>query len=206
MKKIIVVFLLLNGLLLHAQQPAFITDSLDSYIQREMKRWQIPGLAIAIVKGDKVVATKGYANTLFMIASNSKAFTGTSLALLEKNGQLNLNDKVIDYLPYFAMHDPAITKMVTVEDVLSHRLGLETFQGDFVTWDSDLGRKKLIENFKNNIPVYDFRDTYGYCNMGFLVAGEVIHAVTDTTGMIMCNTIFSTLCKWNAAAQLKRHY
>jgi len=96
MKKIIVVFLLLNGLLLHAQQPAFITDSLDSYIQREMKRWQIPGLAIAIVKGDKVVATKGYgvtdldtkqavdANTLFMIASNSKAFTGTSLALMEK--------------------------------------------------------------------------------------------------------------------------
>ena len=58
MKKIIVVFLLLNGLLLHAQQPAFITDSLDSYIQREMKRWQIPGLAIAIVKGDKIVATK----------------------------------------------------------------------------------------------------------------------------------------------------
>ena len=193
MKKIIIVFLLLNGLLLHAQQPAFITDSLDSYIQREMKRWQIPGLAVAIVKGDKVVATKGYgvtdldtkqavdANTLFMIASNSKAFTGTSLALMEKNGQLNLNDKVIDYLPYFAMHDPAITKMVTVEDVLSHRLGLETFQGDFVTWDSDLSRKQLIENFKNNIPVYEFRDTYGYCNMGFLVAGEVIHAVTDTT-------------------------
>ena len=126
---------LITGYCLTAQQPTFITDSLDIYIQREMQRWQVPGLAIAIVKDGKVVATKGYgvtdletkkpvdANTLFMIASNTKAFTGTSLAMLEKQGRISLNDKVIKYLPYFALNNPEITKMVTIEDVLSHRLG-----------------------------------------------------------------------------------
>ncbi len=93
--------ILLSGYFLTAQQPTFITDSLDIYIQREMQRWQVPGLAIAIVKDGKVVATKGYdvtdletkkpvdTNTLFMIASNIKAFTGTSLAVLEKQGRIS---------------------------------------------------------------------------------------------------------------------
>ena len=178
---------------LFAQQPTFVNDSLDIYIQREMARWQIPGVAIAIVKDGKVVVTKGYGvtdvetkqpvdeNTLFMIASNTKAFTGTALALMEKRGQISLNDHITQFIPYFSMHNPALTNLVTVEDVLSHRLGLETFQSDFVNWDSKLSRKELIENFHNNIPVYDFRDDYGYCNMGFLIAGEVIQAVTDTT-------------------------
>lgn len=184
---------LITGYCLTAQQPAFITDSLDIYIQREMQRWQVPGLAIAIVKDGKVVATKGYgvtdletkkpvdANTLFMIASNTKAFTGTSLAILEKQGRISLNDKVIKYLPYFALNNPEITKMVTIEDVLSHRLGFETFQGDFLNWESNLSRKELIQNMQKNIPPYDFRDTYGYCNAGFLTAGEIILAVTDTS-------------------------
>ncbi len=193
MKNLLLLILLITGTKLFAQQPVFVTDSLDAYITREMKKWQIPGLAVAIVKDGKVVVSKGYgvtdletkqavdANTLFMIASNTKAFTGTSLALLEKQGRISLNDKVIKYIPYFAMHDPNITAMVTIEDILSHRLGFETFQGDFLNWASNLSRKQLIENIKTNVPVYDFRDSYGYCNAGFLTAGEIVEAVTDTT-------------------------
>lgn len=192
MKNIVLVFLLTAGQLF-GQQPAFITDSLDTYIEREMQRWNIPGLAVAIVKDGEIVVSKGYgvtdlatgqktdANTLFMIASNSKAFTGTALALLEKQGRISLNDKVVQYLPYFAMNDPNITQLVTIEDVLSHRLGFATFQGDFLNWDCNLDRKALIENIRKNVPVYDFRDTYGYCNAGFLTAGEVVAAVTDTS-------------------------
>ncbi|WP_300599328.1 serine hydrolase domain-containing protein [Niabella sp.] len=83
-----------------AQTPAFITDSLDSYIQRGMKEWQIPGLAIAIVKDGQVILQKGYGvrqvnkpdkvdeNTLFMIASNSKLFTGTAIAKLDHEKKL----------------------------------------------------------------------------------------------------------------------
>ena len=85
------------------------------------------------------------------VASNTKAFTGTSLAILEKQGRISLNDKVIKYLPYFALNNPEITKMVTIEDVLSHRLGFETFQGDFLNWDSNLSRKELIQNMQKNI-------------------------------------------------------
>ena len=88
------------------QTPSFMTDSLDKYVERGMKQWQIPGLSIAVVKEGKVVLMKGYGvtelgketkvdeNTLFMIGSNSKAFTATALAMLDANKKLSLNDKV----------------------------------------------------------------------------------------------------------------
>ncbi|MBC8045429.1 MAG: serine hydrolase [Fimbriimonadaceae bacterium] len=71
--------------------------------------------------------------------------------------------------------------MVTIEDILSHRLGFETFQGDFYNWNNNATRKEIIQNIAKNKPAYDFRDTWGYCNAGFITAGEVIHAATDTT-------------------------
>lgn len=173
-------------------QPAFITDSLDLYIEREMQRWNIPGLAIAIVKDGSVVVSKGYGvrsmdskaavdeNTLFQIASNSKSFTGTSLAMLEEQNRLRLNEKVTKYLKAFKLSDPNITRMLTIEDLVSHRMGYETFQGDFLHWNSNLTREEIISNMQNLEPVYDFRDTYGYCNVGYVAAGEIIRVVTDT--------------------------
>lgn len=191
--KIFLSFFLLTGITsLHAQQPAFISDSLDMYIQREMQRWNIPGVAVAIVKGNNVI-TKGYGvtnletkqkvdeSTLFMIASNTKIFTGTSLALLNYQGRLSLEDPVKRYLPYFKMYNDTLTGMVTLEDILSHRMGFETFQGDFYNWNNNATRKEIIQNMAKNKPAYQFRDTWGYCNAGFVAAGEVVHAVTDTT-------------------------
>src|SRR5687768_6354957 len=92
-----------------SQTPSFVKDSLDSYIERGMKQWQIPGLSIAIVKDGKVILSKGYGvkelgkedkvdeNTLFIIASNSKLFTGTSIAKLDHEKRLSLNDKITKY-------------------------------------------------------------------------------------------------------------
>lgn len=174
-------------------QGNFIKDSLDNYINREMKRWNLPGMAIAIVKDGKVLLAKGYGyadvktkkpvteETVFQIASNSKAFTGTSLALLEHYKKIGLNDKVKTYLPYFKMHEAWKTDQISIADVLSHRIGYETFQTDLVNWATTRTRKQLIENMVNVTPKFGLRETYGYCNMGYLVAGEIIPAVTDTS-------------------------
>lgn len=174
-------------------QGNFIKDSLDIYIKREMTRWNLPGLAIAIVKDGKVVLMKGYGyadldkktpvteNTEFQIASNSKAFTGTSVALLEHYGKLKLDDLVKMHLPYFKMQDDYLTNHVTIRDILCHRIGYETFQTDLLNWASTKTRKELVENMVNVTSKYGFRERYGYTNMGFVTAGEVIKAVSDTT-------------------------
>ncbi len=174
-------------------QGNFIKDSLDTYIKREMTRWNLPGLAIAIVKDGKVVLMKGYGyadvakktpvteNTEFQIASNSKAFTGTSVALLEHYGKLKLDDLVKTHLSYFKMQDDYLTNHVTIRDVLSHRIGYETFQTDLLNWAGTKTRKELVENMANVTPKFGFREKYGYCNMGFVTAGEVILAASDTT-------------------------
>lgn len=174
-------------------QGNFIKDSLDVYINREMKRWNLPGLAIAVVKDGKVIVMKGYGysdlvkktpvteNTEFQIASNSKAFTGTALALLEHYGKLNLNDKAKKHLTYFKMQDDYLTEHVTIRDLLSHRIGYGTFQTDLLNWAGTRTRIELIENMANVTPKFGFRETYGYCNVGFLAAGEIIPTVCDTT-------------------------
>lgn len=101
-------------------QSNFIKDSLDIYVKREMQRWQVPGLAIAVVKDGKVVVAKGYGQkdatkgnvkgnevdelTLFQIASNSKAFTGTAIALLDYQKKISLDEKVTKYMPEFKLY------------------------------------------------------------------------------------------------------
>jgi CubicO group peptidase (beta-lactamase class C family) len=175
----------------HLEQPGFIENELDNYIENALQKWNIPGVAVAIVKDGKTVVAKGYGNrhhqrvdrvdenTLFMIASNTKAFVGTAIAMLENEGRLSLDDKVADYLPGFRMHDNHLTQNVTVMDVLTHRLGLQTFQGDFLYFYSNLTQKDVYSKFPLTEPTYQFRYRYGYCNVGYFWAGEVIEAVTN---------------------------
>ena len=173
-----------------ANTPSFITDSLDSYIERGMAQWQIPGLAIAIVKDGKVILSKGYGvkevnkfdkvdeNTLFIIASNTKLFTGTSLAKLDYEKKISLSDKVTKYLPWFRLYDSSSTKLATIRDMLCHRIGLKTFQGDFTFWDSNLPKDSIIWRMRYLKPSLEFRQDYGYCNSAFLVAGRILEKVT----------------------------
>jgi len=171
-----------------------MSDSLDIYIQREMKKWKVPGLAVAVVKDGKVIVSKGYGtrdlakpeekvdeNTLFQIASNSKAFTATSVALLAYEKRLSLEDKVSRWMPDFKLKDPLATADIRIRDLLCHRLGFETFQSDLFNWGGTPTRKEIIANLQNVDAVYGFRSHYGYCNAGFLTAGEIIPLVTDTT-------------------------
>jgi CubicO group peptidase (beta-lactamase class C family) len=172
-------------------QPSFVKDSLDTYIEQGLTYYSIPGLAITIVHNGKVVVQKGYGvtdyktnqavdeNTLFMIASNSKLFTGTALAQLEYNKKLSLNDKIIKYFPNFKLYDPITTQLVTIKDMLGHHLGTKTFQGDFTFWNSKLSRQEIMNRMRFLQPAADFRASYGYCNSCFLTAGEVIPKATN---------------------------
>jgi CubicO group peptidase (beta-lactamase class C family) len=190
MKKIFLFFILLAISFSIYAQPSFVRDSLDSYIQQGIKDWNIPGLAIAIVKDGKVVVMKGYGvrdletkqpvdeNTLFMIASNSKLFTGTALAQLDYDKKLSLNDKIIKYFPDYRLYDSCTTQLVTIKDMLGHHLGTKTFQGDFTWWNTDLSRDEIMRRMQLLKPGQAFRASYGYCNSCFLTAGQVIPKVT----------------------------
>jgi CubicO group peptidase (beta-lactamase class C family) len=179
---------LLNGLF--AQSPPFISDSLNNYIEKGMNQWQVPGLAIVIVKDGKVVVSKGFGvtatgesipvdeKTLFFIASNSKLFTGTILAHLEQKGKLSLNDKITKYYPDFRLYEKTSTDLVTIKDMLTHRIGTKTFQGDFTFWNSTLSRQEVMKRMRYLKPINPFRQDYGYCNSCFLTAGQIIPKVT----------------------------
>ncbi len=191
MRKFLLLLLLVTiSQRIFSQTPAFITDSLDNYIRQGMKDWNVPGLAIVIVKDGQVAFMRGYGvtdtathqpvdeNTLFMIASNSKLFTGTALSQLQYNKKLSLDDKFTQYYPGFTLYEPTTSSLLTIRDLLSHRIGTKTFQGDFTFWNSQLTSQQIMQKMKLLKPEAGFRNHYGYCNSCFLAAGEVIPKVT----------------------------
>lgn len=193
MKKLFLFPIIFLSLLVHAQNdsiPSFVKDSLDNYVNKALADWQIPGVAVCVVKNGKVVLMKGYGvreldgtdkvdeNTLFMIGSNTKAFTATALAMLDAEKKLSLDDKVQKWLPDFKLYDPWVAKETNIRDLLCHRLGFETFEGDFMYFDSDLTVAEVREKMGKLKPMYGFRSKWGYTNSAFLTAGEIIPKVT----------------------------
>jgi CubicO group peptidase (beta-lactamase class C family) len=166
--------------------PSFVKDSMDSYMQKALADWNIPGVSIAIVKDGKVILSKGYGvrdvdtkipvdeNTLFMIGSNSKAFTAVAVAMLDADKKLSLDDKVTKWIPEFKLNNKAAGEQTIIRDLLCHRIGFKTFQGDFTYWTSNLTRKEVIATMGRIKAEHPFRTTWGYCNAAFLTAGEVI--------------------------------
>jgi len=190
MKKFFFLFIAHCSLLIASAQPSFVKDSLDAYVQKALNGWKIPGVAVCVIKDGKIDVMKAYGvsewgtnkkvdeNTLFGIGSNTKAFTATALALLDAEKKLSLDDKVQKWLPDFKLYDPWVTKEATVRDLLCHRLGFETFQGDFMYFDSDLTKEEVRQKFGMVKPLYGFRSRWGYTNAAFLTAGEIIPKVT----------------------------
>lgn len=170
--------------------PSFIKDSIDRYINWSITNWRIPGAAVFIVKDGNVVLQKGYgvkefglqnevdANTLFMIGSNTKAITATALAILDQEEKISLNDRVTKWLPDFKLNNKLAGEQAIVRDLLTHRLGFKTFQGDFTYWTSNLSRQEVIEKMSLVKAPYDFRTRWGYTNAGFVAAGEIIQKAT----------------------------
>jgi CubicO group peptidase (beta-lactamase class C family) len=168
----------------------FVKDSLDYYINRALTNWRVPGAAVCIIKDNKIVMMKAYGikelgqadkvdiNTLFMIGSNTKAFTATALAMLQAGGKLSLDDKVTKYLPQFKLENKMAGEQAIIRDLLCHRLGLQTFQGDFTFYNTNLTRSQVIEKLGEVKATYPFRTKWGYTNAAFLTAGQIIPVVT----------------------------
>ena len=186
-------FLLLLLLLLPPAAAQTLDERLreiDEYAAKAGREWGVPGFAVAVVKDDRVVLAKGYgvrqsgrpqpvdADTLFAIASNTKAFTAAALAVLVDEGKLSWDDPVTKHLPGFQLHDPFVTRELTVRDLLSHRSGLATFGGDLLWFETTYPRTEIIRRVRFLRPVSSLRSAYGYQNIMFLAAGEIVPAVT----------------------------
>jgi CubicO group peptidase (beta-lactamase class C family) len=158
--------------------------AIDKAVNNNLKTWQIPGAAIAIVLNDRIVYVKGYGTkeaggtepvtpeTLFQIASTSKAFTSAAMALLVDEQKVAWDDPVREHLDYFHLADPCADASVTVRDVLSHRTGLSRHDE---LWDNTpLTREELVRRIGFVPLTKPFRSGYQYQNIMFVAAGEVI--------------------------------
>ena len=156
----------------------------DADVSRALRAFQVPGMAIAIVKDGKVLLAKGYgverigektpvtAHTLFQIASQSKAFTTACLAMLVDAQKVTWDDRVTPYLPDFQLFDPWVTREFTIRDLVTHRSGLGLGAGDLLWFHSNYTRREIIYRLRAAQPVSSFRSQYAYDNVLYAVAGR----------------------------------
>ena len=166
---------------------------LNKYIQEAVESYQMPGLAIGIIKNNEVVFVEGYGyrnteskqevdeNTLFGIASCSKAFTAACLAILVDEGKIAWNDRVIDHYPQLQLSNPYITRELMVKDLLCHRAGYQTFDGDLLWYGTNYSREEVIRRFRYRENPYSLREKFGYSNLMYILAGEVVKQVSGKT-------------------------
>lgn len=194
--------------------PGLTEEALDRIVERALDAFQVPGIAVGVVKDGELVCAKGFGTrqvgtdspvgpeTLFAIASNTKAFTATALAILVDEGKLSWDDKVVDRLPGFRLADPWITAEFTIRDLLTHRSGLGPYAGDLMRFpDTDFTVDEMIARLRF-LPISEpFRASYAYDNHLYLVAGEIVDRVSgsdwktfvqtrilDRLGMERCTT------------------
>lgn len=181
------------------QNPIKVEDAMplkekqiDSLVEATLKKFDVPGISVGIIKEGRTVYAKGHGvssldkknkmdkNTIVGIASNSKGFTCTALAILADEGKLDWDDKVTKFIPEFEMYDEYLTKEVTIRDLVSHRAGLGLGQGDlmFFPEGGKLTINDIVKNVKYLKPKHSFRNQLDYNNIMFIVAGEVITRIT----------------------------
>lgn len=167
-------------------------SKLDVQVAQIMDSLHIPGVALGLIKDGQVVLKQSYgvkdirskepvtAQSLFKIASNTKAFTAAALAILVDDGKLNWDDPVVKHLPDFQLHDPWISAHFTITDLLTHRSGLGLGAGDLMLWPepSSFSREEVVHNLRFLKPTGQFRADYAYDNLLYIVAGEVVAAAS----------------------------
>ncbi len=168
-------------------------EQLDKSFEEALQLWNIPGMSIGIIKDGKVVLAKGYgvlkakgkekpdSKTMYAIASNTKAFTTTALATLVEEGKLSWNDKVRKYIPDYELYDSYTSEQVTIRDILSHKVGFANFSGDVIWYKNNRSAADLLKRIKYVPKAYDFRNGYGYSNLMYMSAGEVIKSITGNS-------------------------
>lgn len=195
-----------------AEEPRL--PDLDSYIESAMQDWEIPGLSLAIVKDGKVVLAKGYGlrrlggtepvdeNTGFAAASITKTFTAAAAATLVADGKMRWDDRVIDHLPAFRVHDSYATRDMRLRDLLSHRSGLH--RGDMIWYYSNFDRAEVLRRSRHLEMKSPLRSRFGYQNIMFTAAGEAVGAAAGTTwDAYVKDRFFTPLGMSNSSTSIK---
>jgi len=162
----------------------------DAYVSRAMDAWEVPGLAVAVVKDGRLAFSRGYglrelgtgapvdSETLFAVGSTTKAITAAAVGMLVDEGALGWDDRVVEHLPWFRLHDPWVTREVRVRDLLTHRAGLGN--ADFLWYEQDAGTREIVERLRHVEPAYSLRAGFVYQNIMYAAAGELVEAVSGT--------------------------
>lgn len=176
-------------------QPVVKPDvaQISEVIEKARAEWNVPGLSVAIVKDGQVLLAGGFgvrelgkaeavdADTLFAIASNTKAFTAAALAMLEEERKVQWSDPVQQHLPWLTLYDPYVSAELRIDDLLCHRSGLGTFSGDLLWWGTPYSPEEVLRRTKHLPAKGRFRAHYGYSNLMFLAAGEVVSHASGTS-------------------------
>ncbi len=184
-------FILNTGLMSHlqAQVPDEI-DDLDEFVERGLQDWDIPGMAVGIVHEGEVIHARGYGEkklgegdpvdeeTLFGVASTTKAMTAAALGMMVDEGKLDWDDRVIEHLPDFQLYDPWVTRKVTVRDLLIHQVGIGRITGNRIQFMTNRDRDEILKFLRHQPFEEDFREEYVYSNMMYMVAGKVFKSVS----------------------------
>ena len=164
---------------------------LDAYVTAAMAEWEVPGLAIAVVRNDSVIYARGFGvrelgtaapvdeHTLFAIASTTKAMTAAALGMLVDDDSLGWDDRVTEHLPDFRLSDPYVTHELTVRDLLTHRAGLSRSDNLWIAAPFD--RAEVLSRARHLPMAAGFRARYGYHNVMYIAAGEVVGAASGST-------------------------
>jgi len=166
------------------QQIQALVPSLEDYISANMKGFDVPGLAIGIVAGNKLVYAKGFGfrskggppvdtQTLFQIASVTKAFLSTTMAIAVDRGKLHWDDRIVDLGPEFQLRDPWVTREFRVFDLMAQRSGLPPYANEFLTL-LGFDRSARIRSLRYVDPVSSFRSTFAYTNTTHILAGRIV--------------------------------
>lgn len=193
-------------------QMQVILADFDTYADPARENWKVPGMAVAIVKDDKVVFLKGYGvktegrsdpvtpNTIFQIGSDTKAFTAAVVATEVARGTLRWDDPVIDHYPDFALYDPASTKNFTITDAMTHRSGLPDHWGDdlgMLGYDQDY----ILHAVRYVPPLYDLGSGYTYENVLYMLPVGIIQKRTGESWQdVISSRIFTPLHMINSSA------
>lgn len=165
---------------------------IDSLVQKTMQTFDVPGMAVAVLKDGKIYHKNTYGvrslktgakvdeNTLFGVASNTKAFTTAALGQLVDAGKLKWDTQVTDIIPEFKLYDAYVTNEFTVRDLITHRSGLGLGAGDLMVFPASntTTKDEMIHNLRYLKPVSSFRSKYDYDNLLYIVAGEIVARVS----------------------------
>ena len=203
---------------LGAQAPAAAArepyPGFDAYVDAALKTWQVPGLALALVRNDSVVYARGYgvrelgkpapvdARTVFAIGSSSKAFTAAAVAMLADEQKVRLDAPAATYLPGFQLFDPYASRELTVRDLLSHRSGLA--RGELVWYGSGYDRDEILRHVRFLPPSWSFRSQFGYQNIMYVAAGQVVaHTANASWDDFVARRIFTPLGMTSSSTSLR---